>query len=199
MSTAELIRHKIEQIPPGQPFTPAAFLAIGERSTVDKTLTRMVHSGSLIKPTRGVFLRPKKSKFGTLPPEPLEVAIAKVPGALVQIHGAEALRRFGLSTQVPVRPVFYTTGRSRTFKVGKIPVRLQHVSPRKLAFPNTNIGTAISAMWYLGREQMNHKVIKTIKSKLSPEEYESLKAAAPKMPSWMADALHKYEKAKLHA
>ena len=196
MSIAELIRQKVDEVPAGQPFTPAAFLSIAERSTVDKTLGRLVRAGLLTKPSRGVFARPKESKFGLIPPEPMEVAIAKVHGALVQVHGAEAARRFGLSTQVPVRPVFYTTGRSCTFNVGKVPVRLQHVSPRKLVCPGTKVGMAISALWYLGKEQVNREIFETLCSKLTPEEYAGLKAAAPQMPCWMADGLHKYEKGR---
>ncbi len=189
MSTAELIRQKVEELPAGQPFTPAAFLSIAERSTVDKTLGRLVRAGLLTKPTRGVFLRPNRSKFGLIPPEPIEVAAAKVHGARVEVHGAEAARRFGLSTQVPVRPIFYTTGRSSTFNIGKVPVRLQHVSPRKLVCPGTKVGMAISALWYLGKGQVNRRVFKTLCSQLSSDEYAALKAAAPQMPSWMRRCL----------
>jgi hypothetical protein len=194
MSTAELIRQKVEELPPGQPFTSSEFLSLGQRTTVDKTLARMVQAGILAKPTRGVFVRPKHSKFGTVPPEPLEVAVAKAHGQQVGIHGAEALRCLGLSTQVPVRPVFYTTGRSRTFNVGRTSVRLQQVSPRKLVYPGTKVGMAISALWYLGKEKVKNEVFEAIRANLSTEEYEALKAAAPMMPGWMVGALHRYEK-----
>ncbi len=196
MSNAESIRQKIEELPVGQPFTPAAFLSLAERSSIDKTLARLVRAGWLSRPTRGVFVRPKKSKFGAVPPEPIEIALAKMHGAPVEIHGAEAVRRFGLSTQVPIRPVYYTTGRSRTFNIGNVSVRLQHVSPRKLVYPGTKVGMAISALWYLGKEQVNSEVFEAIRSRLSSAEYVALKAVAPQMPCWMADALHKYEKGR---
>ncbi len=199
MTTAELIRQKIDELPAGQPFTPSAFLSLGERSTVDKTLARMVMAGILARPCRGVFVRPKQSKFGAIPPEPLEVALAKAHGESIEIHGAEALRRFGLSTQVPVHPVFYTTGRTRTFYVGKMPVRLQHVSPRKFVHPGTNVGMAVSALWYLGKEQITNEVFEAIRARLSTEEFEVLKASAPQMPSWMANALHRFEKGIFNA
>jgi hypothetical protein len=170
----------------------AAFLSMAARSTVDKTLTRMVLAGQLSRPSRGIFVRPQMSRFGALPPEPFEVAVAKAHGAPVQVHGAEAARRFGLSTQVPA--VFCTTGRSRTFTVGNTEVRLQQISPRKLVAPGTKVGMAISALWYLGKEQVNHEVLNAIHSQLSEQEWIELKAAAPQMPSWMADGLHRYDK-----
>jgi hypothetical protein len=199
MTSAELIRKKIEEIPAGQPFTPAEFLGIAARSSVDKTLARMHALGVLAKPSRGVFVRPKQSKYGAIPPEPFEVALAKANGAPVEIHGAEAARRFGLSTQAPVRPVYYTTGRSKTFKLGSTTVELQHVSPRKLIAPGTKVGLVVSALWYLGKEQVTPEVLSVVRSKLTPEEYAALKEAAPKMPSWMADALHRFEKKQANA
>lgn len=194
MSAAELIRRKINELPEGEPFTPALFSTIAERSNIDKTLTRLVNAGFISKPARGVFVRPKLSRFGPLTVEPLQIAVAKANGAPVEVHGAEALRRFGLSTQVPVRPVFYTSGRSRTFEVNGIPVQLQHRSPRKLVKPGTKVGMAISALWYLGKEAVGHEVFAVIRSRLTDIEYEELKASAPYMPVWMSNALLRYEK-----
>ncbi len=194
MSTAEEIRKKITELPPGKPFTPAIFSTIAERSNIDKTLNRLVSSGFIEKPARGIFVRPEQSRFGSLPVEPLEVAAAKA-NAPVEIHGAEALRRLGLSTQVPVRPVFYTAGRSKTFEVNGVPVRLQHISAKKLVRTGTMVGMVISALWYLGKEGVTNEVLAVIRSKLSEEEYEQLKASAPSMPGWMSQALLRFDKA----
>lgn len=194
MKTAELIREKIKGLPTGEPFTPALFATIAERSNIDKTLARLVSSGFITKPARGIFVKPKQSKFGELPVEPLQIAVAKANGAPVEIHGAEALRRFGLSTQVSVRPVFYTSGRSKTFEVNGMPVFLQHISPRKLVKPGTKVGMAISALWYLGKERVGNEVFAVIRSKLTEKEFKELKDAAPHMPAWMAGAFHRYER-----
>lgn len=193
MSTAEEIRKKISELPQGKPFTPAMFSAIAERSNIDKTLNRLVNSGFIEKPARGIFVRPEQSRFGPLPVEPIEIAAAKA-NAPVEIHGAEAARRLGLSIQVPVRPVYYTAGRSKTFEVNGIPVRLQHTSARKLVKPGTIVGMVISALWYLGKEAVTNEVIASIRSKLKKEEYEELKASAPLMPAWMSQSILRFEK-----
>jgi hypothetical protein len=194
MKTTELIKNHIKAMPIGEPFTPAEFLALGTRTAVDKTLARLVKAGLLMRVTRGVFVRPEENKYGKIPPSPLKIAMAKANGAIVEIHGAEAVRRFGLSTQVQVQPVYYTSGSTRHFKLGKLPVTLKHVSSRKLVAPGTNVGLAISALWYLGKEQMKSNVFEAIKGKLNPSEFEELKQSAPSMPAWMADALWKYER-----
>ena len=61
MSTAELIRQKVDELPAGATvLTPAAILSIAERSTVDGT-SSLVRAGLLTKPSRGVFLHVLKS------------------------------------------------------------------------------------------------------------------------------------------
>ena len=199
MTIAKLIRRKIEELPIGQPFRAASFLDMAERSNVDKTLSRLVKAGVIMRATRGVFVRPKQSRFGVVPPEISKIAVLKAHGEPVAQHGAEALRQLGLSTQVPVKPVFYTTARSRTFQSGKTVVRLQQVSPRKMAHAGTNVGTALSALWYLGKGRVGSKVFETIRSKLTAEEYSTLKASVPQMPGWMAQALRHYEISTPHA
>ena len=100
----------------GKPFTSERFLKHGSHSAVDRTLSRLVGRGEIQRLARGVFVRPRTSRFvGTVLPDVLEVveAIARNNGETVQVHGAEAVRRFRLSTQVPTAPVFYTSASSR--------------------------------------------------------------------------------------
>jgi hypothetical protein len=194
MSTAELVRKFVEAQPQGEPFTPAALLHLGTRKAIDLELARLAKSGVLMRSARGIYVRPKINKLlGIVPPDPHKIALARAGGP-IEVHGAEAIRRFGLSTQVPVRPVYYTTGPSRWIQYGNMPIRLQHISPRKMVAPGTNIGLAFSALWYLGKDAVTADTFATIRKKLSESEYAQLKAAIPKMPGWMAEQLFKYER-----
>ena len=148
MKSAELVRQSIKAISAGEPFTPASFLALGTRTSIDKALGRLVEAGILMRVTRGVYVKPKKSKYGKVPPDAFKVALVKANGSPIEVHGAEAVNRFGLSTQVPMQAVYCTTGSSKHFKLGQLPITLKHVSPKKLVAPGTNIGLAISALWY---------------------------------------------------
>ncbi|MBK7836600.1 MAG: hypothetical protein IPJ49_02675 [Candidatus Obscuribacter sp.] len=77
MSIAEAIRSKVEELPIGQPFTAALFLGMAERSNVDKTLGRLAEAGVIIRASRGVYARPKQSRFGVIPPEITKLAVLK--------------------------------------------------------------------------------------------------------------------------
>jgi hypothetical protein len=200
--TAELIRQHIEAMPTGEPLAPTAFLECGTRASIDQTLSRLVKAGSIDRVTRGVFVRPEVSRFvGKVMPEPLKVAetVAKITGAVVQVHGAEAARRLELTTQVPALSVFVTSGPSKRICVGKMEIRLQHVCQRKLALAGRPAGLALAAMWYLGKKEVTSALIEKIRRKLGASEFEVLKSAARSMPAWMSDAIFRNERTVAHA
>ena len=119
MSTAETIRKRVLRVQRGEPFTNTRFLKLGSRTSVDKTLSRLVGEGITRRITRGVFMRPKESRFiGNVMPDVSKVieVMARDHGETIQVHGAEAARRFKLVTQVPTTPVFYTSGPTRELK-----------------------------------------------------------------------------------
>ncbi|MOA41917.1 hypothetical protein D3C78_1639270 [compost metagenome] len=95
---------------------------------------------------------------------------------------------------MPAQPVFYTTGSSRTVRLGKLIVRLQHVAPRKLALAGRPAGQALSALWYLGRHQVTSATFQRLAEKLPSLEFEVLCQAKARMPAWMVAALISYER-----
>ena len=195
IKTAERIRQHIQSLPIGEPFTPTDFLTCGTRTSVDKTLSRLVKTGDITHVTRGIFVRPEKNRFvGNVMPLPIKVAetIAKTTGAIVQIHGAEAARQFNLTTQTPTQPVFLTSGPSKRIRVGKMEIRLQHVCQRKLILAGRPAGLALAALWYMGKNEVTPSTFAKIQQKLSVTEFEALKSVTSSMPSWMSDALFRY-------
>lgn len=197
MSTSHSIRERIAAQPAGRPFTPAQFAGLGSRASIDQTLMRLTKEGRIERLARGLYALPKTSRFGlkAMPsPETIVQTLAAAEGASTEIHGAEAARRFGFSTQVPAHPVFYTTGSSHTVRLGKLAVRLQHVAARKLALAGRPAGQALSALWYLGKRQVTPATFERIAAKLPQAEFEALCAATSSMPAWMVQALLHYKK-----
>lgn len=200
MSTSQAIRERIAAQPAGEPFTPALFAGLGSRASIDQALMRLAKAGSIERIGHGLYIVPKAGRFGVkaLPaPEQVAQTVAEAQGATIEIHGAEAARRFGLTTQMPAQSVFYTTGSSRAIRLGKMTVRLQHVAPRKLALAGRPAGQALSALWYLGRHQVTPGTFKRIAEKLSSSEFQVLREAKASMPAWMVEALSRYERGEL--
>ncbi|MBB6522283.1 DUF6088 family protein [Pseudoteredinibacter isoporae] len=199
MSVNQAITSHIETFPAGEPFAISRFLNLGSRTAVDKSLSRLVKQGSIERITQGIYIRPKKNRFiGSVKPEISKViqTIAESNGETIEVHGAEAARRFQLSTQVPTIPIYYTSGSSRTLAIGKLKVKLVHAAPRKLQLAGKKSGVALSALWFLGKGNLSESIVKRVMSKLSPTEKQELVEA--EKPAWMTKALHLYSKTPTH-
>lgn len=191
MSVAESISNRIKHMPKGKPFAGALFAQVGSRASVDKALSRMVLSGSLERVARGVYMRPKQSEYTgkKVRANPIAVmeVVAKARGETIQVHGVEAARRLGLSTQMQVLPTYYTSGSTREIRIGNAVVRLRHASRQRLQQAGTQVGVALTALLYLGKEGLTEQAVGKIASSLSVEEFNKLMAC--KMPEWMRAAL----------
>ena len=62
--------------------------------------------------------------------------------------------------------------------MGALDVTLKHVSPRRFALAGRPAGTALAALWYLGRREVDEAVIEQVRRKLSVEEFGALVAAS---------------------
>jgi len=187
--TASIVK-RIKYTPKGQPFGIDRFVDAGSRTAVAKTLSRLAASGELERLSRGIYMRPKLSHFaGYVRPSTKSVLqiIARRNREIIQVHGAEAVRYFGLSTQMQIRPVYYTSGASRQVKVGAKRIRLLHVAPQKLQHTGTIVGLSLCALFYLGKKGVSDTVITSIKAKMTPSEFKQL--ADSEIPIWMQIAL----------
>lgn len=200
MSTSQLIRERLVSHSPGKPFTPALFAGLGSRAAVDQALMRLTKAGSIERIGHGLYMVPKIGRFGIKPmppPEQVARAVAEAEGATIGIHGAEAARRLGLTTQMPTQAIFYTTGSSRQIRLGNLVIQLRHIAPRKLALAGRPAGLALSALWYLGRDQVTPSTFKQIAKKLPTSEFQALQAAKARMPAWMLETLTRYQQDEL--
>ena len=72
----------------GAVFTPADFLDLGSRASVDQTLSRLTDQGVIRRLARGIYDYPKTSpRLGRLSPDPdaVAAAIARKDGRVVQV------------------------------------------------------------------------------------------------------------------
>ena len=203
--TEQILAHA-EGLPEGTPVAAKSLLHLGNRAAVDQALSRLTERGQLIRAGRGVYLLPVTSRFGTRAPSveqavealasrgKIEVmptkALANQRGEVIVPSGAAAANTLGLTTQVPVRSVYLTSGRSRTMNLGKQVVELRHAPRWQLALAHKPAGEAVRALAWLGPEKAE-AALKTLKRKLSPSTFSELVAAAPQLPTWLARSVGK--------
>ena len=200
MSVSKEIEKKIKGFKRGKPFRSSNFLNLGSRAAVDQALWRLVKAGGITRIKSGIFVKPEKNAYvGEVLPGPEEVVryFAHSSGNKIETNGAEAARRFGFSTQVSSQPVFLTNGPGRKFHLGNLHVQLKHVASRKMALAGRPAGEALSALWYLGRNEVTPETFEQIEERLPSNEFAALTNNKEIMPGWMRNALNEYQ--KVHA
>lgn len=191
MSTlTEAILSLAHALPEGSMLSPKEFLDLGSRAAIDQALTRLTKQGKLLRVDRGAYVAPIEGRFGTRPPSTHAVieAIESQSGETVVTDGAVAANTLGLTTQVPVREVFLTSGRSRKLKLGSRVVELKHGPRWQLALGKRPAGIAIRALSWLGPEQAQI-ALQTLYNKLPASEWHAVYRLRSQLPSWMARAI----------
>lgn len=196
MTDIAKVKNYIATIPVGQAFPSSSLRYLTSTENIRQILHRLVKLGELRRVARGIFVKPKQiATLGETLPSASEITsiLAESTGEIIVIHGSEAARQLQLSTQVPMRLVFYTSGNTRTLKIANRTVKLIHANPSRLVAPGTKAGLVISALQYLGRNHVTTKTIKTIQQHLSPSEFKAVTQLVTRMPAWMADIFQHYQ------
>lgn len=181
-----------QSLPEGGVLSPKAFLHLGSRVAVDQAFSRLVRAGKLLRVTRGTYVAPVSSRFGTRAPAPEKVvkAMAEQSGETVAPHGANAANALGLTQQVPIREVYLTSGRTRKLKLGRSEVLVKHVPRWMLALGTGQAGAAVRALAWMGPTHAGESLA-TLRRTLPHNEWRALASARAALPSWMAQAIGK--------
>lgn len=161
----------------GAVVTPKDFLDLASRDAVDQALARLVRNGTLNRVGRGLYhlARTNKSLGIPVPPDADKVAdaLGRQTGSAVAASPAVTANRLGLSTQIPAKPVYLTSGRSRIVKVGSRTFRLKHTSPRKMPKTDSKVGRVLQAIGLFGSDP-DERDLDLLRSSLSKKELSDL-------------------------
>lgn len=187
---AQSILSQAQSLPVGGLLSPKEFLHLGSRAAIDQTLCRLARDGKLLRVGRGAYALPIQGRFGVRPPstESVVEAIESTCGETVVASGAAEANALGLTTQVPTREVYLTSGPSRRLKLGNREVELKHGNRWQMLLGKRPAGKAIRALIWLGPEQAP-VALQVLKRKLPNHEWEAMRQARARLPSWMAKAV----------
>ncbi|MDD2918507.1 DUF6088 family protein [Rhodoferax sp.] len=177
-------------LPEGGLLSPKEFLHLASRAAVDQTFSRLAREGQLMRVGRGAYTHPVAGRFGIRPPstETVIEAIESACGEVVVSHGAAEANALGLTTQVPTREVFLTSGPARKLHLGKRMIELKHGQRWQLALGKRPAGRVIRALSWLGPEQAAAS-LKLLGNQIPAEEWQALRASRSILPGWMARAV----------
>lgn len=189
-SVNHIIELKIRGFKPGQVFFPSDFKELGTSTAIRKALSRLVESGQVERMGQGIYVIPKNDKvFGKVLPsmEQLAEVLAKKEHVKIKPSGQYALNKVGLSTQVPMKLVFLTTGYSKKIQIGKNAIIFKSTTAKKLSMKGDITGLLFLALEELDLQKLSQTQMGRIRELLKQESSENLKYNLRLAPTKVSD------------
>lgn len=188
------VKNRIVSEGRGAVFTPAKFLDLGTRASVDQALSRLVRKGFIRRLFRGLYNFPEINPLiGFVTPSPFQIAkaLADAGGYKIQFPPDVSANYLGLTTQVPAKPRFFSDGPNRTIVIGNQVINVTHVSARTMAGAGGTSGTVFQALRYFGPSRVDDTVLIKIARSLTSDEKKMLYYDSQATPLWIQKAVKK--------
>ena len=163
-------------------------LHLGSRASISQALSRLAKRGHLLCVSQGFYIRILENCFGKYtPPAPQVIEnIAKITGESIAPHPAVTANRLELTTQVPMRVVYITSGQSRRLNFDRSRfAELRHVPQWQFSLGDRISGKVLMIAAWEGPYHATN-ILQKAKSKLSPLDMQEMASTCPKLPSWLA-------------
>lgn len=183
------IGKRIENACEGQILFISDFSDISDNEkVVSRALSVEERKGNVVRLANGVYLRPKRTRFGIVYPtiDEMVAAIAQRDKVQVLPSGATALNKLGLSTQVPTKYTYLTSGSGRVLILGNRAVELKRSVPKNFAYKTDLAALLVQALRTLGQNNIGEQELSLIRKLVRDEKHKDLFAQdLSLMPAWM--------------
>ncbi len=189
MYTSTFIRRHILRLPKGAIFSTREMLNYGRRSAVDQCLYRLVKIGRIIRLAWGLFIKDDSETM----PSALQVATekAKAFGKQILTDALDAAKRLRLTALGNQRITYAVQGHSSSFKYGATKIYFKGICARKMLLKDDQVGTAIKALWAVGKKHCNQHAIAKATAQFKQSERRQFGQSCHLMPLWMTNIFAK--------
>ena len=195
MSIDDQIEEIVDKSEPGTIFFPIDFYAIGSQGAIHTTLHRLVARKALVRLGQGIYAKPKMSillnQIIAPSAEDVAIALARRDKAKLLPSGSYALYALGLSTQIPLKLVYYTDAKPRKIKIGNRSILFRKTTPKKLSMQGVISKLVVQALSEIGMDQVTDQHIVKILEHLKKENITHLKHDIAVAPQWIAEIMAK--------
>ncbi len=189
------IKKRIDRLSDGDIVFTSDFSDVASLATTRKFLGRQAEEGVIRRVIDGIYEKPKYSRvldsFVPVDPEKVAYALARKYHWTISPCGDVALNKLGLSTQVPVVWTYVSDGPYRDFKWGNITVSFKHRTNREISHMSDISSMVVEAIKALGKDNVDERVISTLRGKLSQREKETIFTETADVTSWVYEIIRK--------
>ena len=115
----------------------------------------------------------------------IALALARNYNWTIAPSGSTALNLLGLSTQVPANWEYISTGPYRSYDVGTALLQFLHRSNKTIEGMSWKTAMVIEALKAIGKNEIDEKIIKHLKIRLSQSDKEKMISEARQTTSWI--------------
>lgn len=167
----------------------------GSRTMVDKTLCVMSKEGKIRRVMRGVYDLPRWSdilkKQAAPDVESVAQALARKFGWQLYPCDEGAMNGLGLSTQIPARLIYLSTGPSKAYKVGRLTIEFKHRCSRENEVNGKNARMVVRALKGLGKAYATPEIVTNIAKRFSDQEWAQICESTQRVSSWIKDLVNR--------
>jgi hypothetical protein len=161
---------------------------------VTKLLAIFEKEGLIIRISKGIYVKARKTAFGVLYPTATEIVtqISKRDRAKIIPTGQTAENKLGFSTQIPMNTSFITTGTPRQLTLGGRTVTLRHGVPKHFAYKGKLMPELVQALRSIGESNITKEDEKRISYLLSQShEEKTIEHDLLLAPVWIRQLINK--------
>ena len=167
----ERLKEEIDALPFGSAFVVSDFSEICDYQTAKRSLARLCERGEIRRVIRGVYDKPAYSTLlqEYVAPDTNEIAmaIARNYNWTIIPSGNAALNMLGLSTQVPSKWEYCSSGPYRDYKYGQISIAFKHSSNKEIEGLSYDTALLIQAIKAIGKDRLDKNNIQKLKERAS--------------------------------
>lgn len=202
MSEQRAIAELISRAKPGEIFVPSDFAEVGSADSVRKALSRLMKTGELERPMRGLYRKPRHSTFldKKVPASPDEIAeaLARKFEWRIAPYGDTALNKLGVDSQVPSVIRYVSDGPYRTYQYGPYTIEFRHTANRDLSRLSPVAATVVQALKALGKDGVTEDKLDIISARLDDSQMEKLASETRNATSWVRAAVKDMQKKRVN-
>ena len=189
-SISEQIMEYAETLPEGSLLRPRDFMCLGGGPTVYAAFPRLLRQDRLMRIYRGLYVLTIETRFGRCGPriEKVITVLSELWGETIVSPAGSSANFLGLTTQVPMRQSYFTSGPTRQLHFKALKVHLRHAPSWQLVGGDRPAGVLIRALVFLHPDEAEEAINKVIPG-FSEEDIEELIALRSVLPEWIAKPL----------
>ena len=193
MSNHEFIETEILKKPSGSVFIASDFVDSASYDNVRQIFSRLENEGKIRRILPGIYDKPLYSQILDQEVSPdinaVAEAIARKNNWSIIPSGNVALNLLGVSTQVPAKWEYFSSGDTKDYQVGNTYISFTHRADKELNRMSTKTALVIQAIKTLGDENVSDEITAKLASKLTDEEKAQLLTEAKPTTAWIYEVI----------